>query len=111
MRRNNKKKDEQTISVFRSERFSPSIITGATKNRTQLTPSSVPPYEHMHKQRVIDASTMLVGEDKHANLSQNSTKLVENRRKVDNTFVVNPVIEGDGEDWTEPLDFPLNLAE
>ena len=54
---------------------------------------------------------MLVGEDKHANFSQNLSKLVENGRKVDNTFIINPVIEGDGEDWTEPLDIPLNLME
>ena len=39
-------------------------------------------------------------------------KLAENGWKVDKTFAINPVIEGNGGgSWTEPLDVPLNLTE
>ena len=59
----------------------------------------------------MDASFMLIGEDKHANFSQNLNKLIDNGLKVDKTFIIKPVVEGDGDGWTEPLGIPLNLTE
>ena len=54
---------------------------------------------------------ILLGEDKHSIFSRNLNKLMENGPKVDKAFVINPVVEGNGDDWTEPLDIPLNLTE
>ena len=49
---------------------------GCNYTQNRLTPPSIPPSEHIHKQKVVDASVMLDGSDKHVNFSQVLNKLV-----------------------------------
>ena len=87
-----------TTLVLKPGKFSPTVATGTTKPCTRITPPLAPPHVYKYVRQVIDALCMLLDEDKHANISRNLNKLMENGLKVEETFVINPVVEGNGDD-------------
>ena len=70
-------------------------------------------YNHKHKRWVLECSLILRSEglDKYPEMQHALKMLLQNGRKVDPTFVIEPVVEGKGGRIDNPEDIPINFTD